>query len=222
MATAKCAVCGKTAYPLESLTAIEKTYHKICFKCDVCGGSLNLKNYKGVAGKVYCFTHTPVDRASTGSDSVTAKVAANAPKKASEGLGTAQKGTGEVPNVGLDTVASQTALKAPKVVAESIGNIQKGTGEVPNVGLDTVASQTALKAPKVVAESLGNVQKGTGDTPNMGLDTVANKSALNAPKAKAESLGTVHKGDGITAPKPASESGEAGEPEAEAPPSEDS
>ena len=33
MSSAKCAICNKTAYPLESLKAIEKTYHKICFKC---------------------------------------------------------------------------------------------------------------------------------------------------------------------------------------------
>ena len=31
--TAKCGVCGKTAYPLESVVALEKTYHKGCFKC---------------------------------------------------------------------------------------------------------------------------------------------------------------------------------------------
>jgi len=86
MATSKCAVCGKTAYPLESLTAIEKTYHKICFKCEVCGMSLSLKNYKGVGGKVYCFTHTPVERSSTGSDSMATQTALKAPKKVQEGL----------------------------------------------------------------------------------------------------------------------------------------
>jgi len=200
MATQKCAVCGKTAYPLESLTAVEKTYHKICFKCEVCGMSLSLKNYKGIQGKVYCYTHTPVERSSTGSDSMATQNALKAPKKVSEGLGTAQKGTGEAPSVGLDSMATQNALKAPKAVAESLGNVQKGTGEAPSVGLDSMATQNALKAPKAVAESLGNVQKGTGEAPNVGLDTVATQSALKAPKATAESLGNVHKGDSSTAP----------------------
>jgi cysteine/glycine-rich protein len=31
----KCDICAKTAYPLESVNAIEKTYHKTCFKCTV-------------------------------------------------------------------------------------------------------------------------------------------------------------------------------------------
>jgi len=126
MAATKCAICGKTAYPLESLTAVEKTFHKICFKCDVCGMTLHLKNYKGYQGKIYCFTHTPVERSSTSSDSVTAQTALKAPKKASEGLGTAQKGTGESPNVGLDSMGTQNALKAPKVKSEGLGTAHKG------------------------------------------------------------------------------------------------
>jgi len=54
------------------------------------------------------------------------KNALNAPKKVAEGLGTAQKGTGETPNVGLDSVATKSALTAPKVKAESIGTVHKG------------------------------------------------------------------------------------------------
>jgi len=126
MAATKCAICGKTAYPLESVTAIEKTYHKICFRCEVCATTLSLKNYKGYQGKIYCFTHTPVERTATGADSVTTKTALNAPKKASEGLGTAQKGTGETPNVTLDSMSNQNALKAPKAKAESLGTVHKG------------------------------------------------------------------------------------------------
>jgi len=164
MAASKCAICGKTAYPLESLTAIEKVYHKICFKCDVCGMTLHLKNYKGYQGKIYCFTHTPVERSSTSSDSVTTQTALKAPKKSAEGLGTAQKGTGDTPNVGLDTIATQTALKAPKKVAEGLGTAQKGTGDNPSYGLDTVATQNALKAPKAVSEGLGNAHKGDART----------------------------------------------------------
>jgi len=126
MATAKCHICGKTAYPLESITAIEKTYHKICFKCDVCQTILNPKNFKGYQGKIYCFTHTPVERTSTGQDSVATQNALKAPKKVAESLGTVQKGTGDTPNVGLESVANQNALKAPKVKAESLGTVHKG------------------------------------------------------------------------------------------------
>ena len=100
MAASKCAICSKTAYPLESIKALDKTYHKICFKCAVCGITLNVKNFKGVDGQIYCATHTPVDRSSTADGDYTMKSAAEAQKKNSEAksaqLGT-QKGTGEAP-----------------------------------------------------------------------------------------------------------------------------
>ncbi|PRP88985.1 LIM-type zinc finger-containing protein [Planoprotostelium fungivorum] len=79
---AKCASCGKTAYPLESVTALEKQYHKSCFKCDVCHTTLNLKNFKGFEGKIYCYTHTPkVKGGPIGTDSISVKSATSVPKK---------------------------------------------------------------------------------------------------------------------------------------------
>jgi len=99
MSAAKCAVCSKTAYPLESVTALDKSYHKACFKCVVCKQSLSLKNFKGYDGKIYCFTHTPKPAATTVTDTVAMKNALNAPKKTAEGLGTVQKGSGGKPQV---------------------------------------------------------------------------------------------------------------------------
>jgi len=205
MSATKCAACGKTAYPLESISAIDKTFHKICFKCDVCGISLSVKNFKGYQGKVYCFTHTPVERSSTGSESVATQTALKAPKKKTEGLGNVQKGTGDhAVGVGLDSISTKTALSAPKAVAEGLGNVQKGSGDhAIGVGLDSISTKAALSAPKPVAEGLGNVQKGSGDKGiGVGLDSISTKAALSAPKAVAEGLGTAHKGDARTAPQP--------------------
>jgi len=85
MPNPKCAACGKTAYPLESVTAIEKSFHKFCFKCSVCNTTLNLKNFKGFEGKIYCLTHTPkVKSSSITTDTVAMKTATSAPKKNSE------------------------------------------------------------------------------------------------------------------------------------------
>eukprot|EP01105_Mastigella_eilhardi_P007670 TRINITY_DN1925_c0_g1_i2.p1 TRINITY_DN1925_c0_g1~~TRINITY_DN1925_c0_g1_i2.p1 ORF type:complete len:191 (+),score=68.84 TRINITY_DN1925_c0_g1_i2:82-654(+) len=131
MPAAKCAICGKTAYPLESFNAIEKTYHKACFKCDVCKLTLNLTNYKGLEGKIFCKLHVPQAKATAVIDSVAMKHAQAAPHKGAEGLGTVQKGTGEKPNVGLDTVATQHALNAPRRTAESLGTVLKGSGGKP-------------------------------------------------------------------------------------------
>ena len=131
MASAKCAACNKTDYPLESVTALDKVYHKGCFKCSVCNTAVNIKNFKGVEGKIYCATHTPKPTSTAVADSLAVKQALNAPKKASEGLATVQKGTGDKPSVGLDTIATQQALKAPKKVAEGLKTAQKGIGGKP-------------------------------------------------------------------------------------------
>ena len=98
MAANKCNICGKTAYPLESVKALDTVFHKWCFKCAECGITLNLKNFKGVGGKVYCFTHTPVDRASTSADDYTVKSNTEAQKKNVEARSAqlaTQKGTGD-------------------------------------------------------------------------------------------------------------------------------
>jgi len=132
MSNPKCAACGKTAYPLESVTALDKAYHKGCFKCSVCHTAVNLKNFKGVEGKIYCATHTPKPTATSVTDSIAVKQALNAPKKTAEGLSTVQKGTGEKPKVGLDTISTQQALKAPKKTSEGLRTVQKGDGGKPN------------------------------------------------------------------------------------------
>ena len=167
MPAAKCAICGKTAYPLESVTAIEKTYHKSCFKCCVCRLQLNLTNFVGEDGKVYCKKHAPVAKATAVTDTVAMRQAANAPKRVAEGLGTAQKGTGEKPRVGTDTLAMRQAANAPKRVAEGLGRVQKGTGDKATAVTDDVSMQHAKAAPKRVAEGLGTVQKGTGGKPSV-------------------------------------------------------
>jgi len=146
MPAAKCAICGKTAYPLESVTAVEKTYHKACFKCSVCRLQLNLTNFVGLEGKVYCKKHVPQQKATAVTDTVAMRHAENAPKRVAEGLGTVQKGTGERAHVGADTVAMRQAKSAPKRQAEGLGTVQKGTGERAHMvvfGTSNVAEQPA-------------------------------------------------------------------------------
>jgi len=60
----KCANCGKTVYPIESLSAADLIWHKGCFRCqeDKCTVQLNLANFKAVGGKVYCQKHVPMPK----------------------------------------------------------------------------------------------------------------------------------------------------------------
>lgn len=54
-----CAKCSKAVYPLEELKCLDKIWHKGCFKCTVCGMTLNMKNYKGYNKSPYCNAHYP-------------------------------------------------------------------------------------------------------------------------------------------------------------------
>uniref|UniRef100_A0A1I7XSU3 LIM and SH3 domain protein F42H10.3 n=1 Tax=Heterorhabditis bacteriophora TaxID=37862 RepID=A0A1I7XSU3_HETBA len=76
MSAKKCAreECGKSVYPIEELKCLDKMYlfikvwHKQCFKCTVCGMTLNMKNYKGYDKKPYCEPHYPKTVASVVAD----------------------------------------------------------------------------------------------------------------------------------------------------------
>merc|ERR1711874_297050 len=64
----KCAKCGKTVYPVEEIKCLDKVWHKACFKCTVCGMTLNMKNYKGFDKMPYCGAHVPKAKATIVAD----------------------------------------------------------------------------------------------------------------------------------------------------------
>uniref|UniRef100_A0A2S2PAV1 LIM and SH3 domain protein F42H10.3 n=1 Tax=Schizaphis graminum TaxID=13262 RepID=A0A2S2PAV1_SCHGA len=55
----KCARCEKIVYPIEELKCLDKAWHKQCFKCQSCGMTLNMRNYKGFNKEPYCEAHIP-------------------------------------------------------------------------------------------------------------------------------------------------------------------
>jgi len=56
-ATSMCAVCSKTVYPMDRVSANDRVMHKTCFKCSECKCSLKLGNFAFNSGKFYCETH---------------------------------------------------------------------------------------------------------------------------------------------------------------------
>merc|ERR1712199_92311 len=175
MPTAKCYVCQKTAYPLESQTAGGNTFHKLCFKCSGCKVTLNVTTFKAHEGAVYCAQCVPKASATAVADDFKVKTALNAPKRVAEGLSGVQKGSGDkAVGVGLDSMSVKTATSAPKKVAEGLGAVQKGSGDkAVGVGLDSMSVAAAKNAPKKVTEGLGTVQKGSGDKAvGVGLDSM--------------------------------------------------
>ncbi|KAF5734174.1 pollen-specific protein SF3-like [Tripterygium wilfordii] len=55
--TQKCKACDKTVYLVDQLTADNKVYHKACFRCHHCKGTLKLSNYCSFEGVLYCKPH---------------------------------------------------------------------------------------------------------------------------------------------------------------------
>ncbi|KAB5524938.1 hypothetical protein DKX38_022687 [Salix brachista] len=55
--TQKCKACEKTVYLVDQLTADDRVYHKACFRCHHCKGTLKLSNYSSFEGVLYCKPH---------------------------------------------------------------------------------------------------------------------------------------------------------------------
>ncbi|XP_021301715.1 LIM domain-containing protein WLIM1 isoform X1 [Sorghum bicolor] len=55
--TTKCTACDKTVYLVDKLTADNRIYHKACFRCHHCKGTLKLANYNSFEGVLYCRPH---------------------------------------------------------------------------------------------------------------------------------------------------------------------
>ncbi|KAJ6970442.1 hypothetical protein NC653_034894 [Populus alba x Populus x berolinensis] len=55
--TQKCKACDKTVYLVDQLTVDNKFYHKACFRCHHCKGTLKLSNYSSFEGVLYCKPH---------------------------------------------------------------------------------------------------------------------------------------------------------------------
>lgn len=54
---AKCKVCEKTVYLVEQLVADGLVFHKSCFRCHHCKGTLKLGSFASIEGVVYCKPH---------------------------------------------------------------------------------------------------------------------------------------------------------------------
>ncbi|URE46022.1 LIM [Musa troglodytarum] len=53
----KCKACDKTVYLMDQLTADGVVFHKSCFKCNHCKGTLTLSTYSSMEGVLYCKPH---------------------------------------------------------------------------------------------------------------------------------------------------------------------
>ncbi|CAL9137189.1 unnamed protein product, partial [Musa textilis] len=55
--TQKCQACRKTVYLVDQLAADGRIYHRACFRCHHCRGTLKFSNYSSIEGVLYCKPH---------------------------------------------------------------------------------------------------------------------------------------------------------------------
>ena len=87
VSSSKCACCGKTAYPMESMDVDGAKYHKSCFKCAECNVMLSLRTFVSSGGKVYCHRDVPKMVAKAGVVSIALEKQLEAQKLASAAKG---------------------------------------------------------------------------------------------------------------------------------------
>ncbi|CAH8540809.1 unnamed protein product [Dicrocoelium dendriticum] len=54
-----CTQCKLVVYPLEQLKCLDQIWHRKCFRCQTCGMTLTMGNYRGYDKKPYCSAHYP-------------------------------------------------------------------------------------------------------------------------------------------------------------------
>jgi len=52
-----CGGCEKRVYPMDLMSACDKSWHRGCFKCTHCKMTLNMKTFAAIAGDPYCKAH---------------------------------------------------------------------------------------------------------------------------------------------------------------------
>lgn len=193
-----CEVCTKTVYPLEAVVVQEKTFHKICFKCQdpECGISLTLKTAQphAATGKVYCAKHYPKIAPTSVVSSVELDRAKNAPKL--DTVNQQKRGDGmENPTVTNDSLSVQNAKNAPKLA--TVNQQKRGDSmENPTVTNESMSIQNA-KSAHANSQKLHNDQVRNVDVPTSVIDYQL-QNAINAPK-----LATVNeqkRGDSMESP----------------------
>jgi hypothetical protein len=149
-----CGKCEKTVYPEETIEGAGKKWHKgLCFRChhtEGCSITLDLKNFFAFEGKVYCKNHCPKPKATTVADDVMTEHVRNAPKKASEGLGTAHKGAPGSERKATGAAVSQSSApttSAPAAAAVSAPAEEPAIEAAPEIPAEVPAEPEPVPEP---------------------------------------------------------------------------
>jgi len=184
---AKCHICTKTAYPMESLLYQERNYHKACFKCQApveggsCGIALTLKTANGRDGIIYCKNHFPTDKPTsvTTEGSMSMSLAKNAPKVATFN----KEKRGDSMEKPIQVAADQDyhVMHAKETHRPEIVNKEKRCGDERNLQVADMATTRAMEAPKIDTVNV-QVRGELAGQRNAQVADMATTRAMEAPK----------------------------------------
>jgi hypothetical protein len=147
MSSAQCARCGKTVYATEAMRAVDKLWHKGCFSCAECHRTLTLATFKGCEGNIYCATHVPKPKASSGSVDIAMTHAMNAPKRPADNIATSPKASSGSAPMPQNPIATGKIVTTPKASSSSAPLPQNpiAAGKIGGVSKDPVDPKKAIK-----------------------------------------------------------------------------
>jgi len=182
MTTKPCTACGKGVYPLEQISAGAKIYHKICFKCEVCKITLNLKNSQEKGGQLYCNQHVPKEAPTATADRHDLNTIKAVPKIKTVNEQFRGEIVGQKSLEGTDSMGIGTRMNAPKVGVVNEQLRGELVGQKSTEGTDSLIIQNKLNAPKVAVVNEQVRGELAGQKPNVDLEASHIKNALAAPK----------------------------------------
>ncbi|GAA0166464.1 actin or actin-binding cytoskeletal protein [Lithospermum erythrorhizon] len=118
----KCKACEKTVYPMKLLSDDGVTYHKSCFKCNHCKGTLKISSFSSIEGVVYCKPHFQQLFRETGSYKKSFQSSAKSAEKLTPGLARSPSKASRMFSGTQDKCAacSKTVYPLEKVSVESL------------------------------------------------------------------------------------------------------
>jgi len=178
----KCFACGKTLYPMEAISAGVNQYHRICFKCSVCGITLSLKNSQQKGDTVFCTQHVPKEIPTSTADRADLNRIKDAPKLDTVNQQFRGELVGQKTNIDMESASIKNATSAPKI--DTVNQQFRGemVGQKSNIDMESAAIKNATAAPKVNTVNEQFRGELVGQKSNIDMESGAIKNALAAPK----------------------------------------
>jgi len=185
MSTVKCFTCTKTVYPLEQISVGVNIYHKICFKCEQCNITLNIKNAQEKAGQLFCLQHVPKEIPTQTADRHDLNEIKAKPKVGVVNQEMRGELVGQKSLEGTDSMGIGNRMNVPKVGVVNEQLRGELVGQKSQEGTDSLNISTKMNAPKVNVVNDQIRGELAGQKSNLDDKSISITQARDAPKVEA-------------------------------------